>query len=114
MSYLMTLIDVRKDLVNAVNRIDAYETLCVRMEWGTEDTSDKQTGAFNTVCARVLSAANRLALMPEERDKLVTLLRQERIRSEGLAQTNERLRAENQRLTEANVMMVQGRPGRAA
>jgi hypothetical protein len=52
--------------------------------------------------------------MPEEREKLVTLLRQERIRSEGLAQTNERLRAENQRLTEANVRMVQGRPGRAA
>lgn len=105
-SYLPTLIDVRKDLVNAVNRIYDYETLCVRMELGTENTQEKQTGAFHTICARVLSAANRLDLLPEERSQLVRKLETLKIENEGLRGTNTRQREQITHLEAALVRLT--------
>jgi hypothetical protein len=112
MSYLMTLIDVRKDLVNAINRIDAYETLCVRMEWGTEDTSEKQLGAFHTVCARVIQAYNRLDLNASDREKLLRLNDQLRTENIALKTLAERQREQLAHLNAAMERMVM--QGRAA
>lgn len=105
-SYLPTLLSVRGELYTAVSKIAAYEALCSRMEWGPEDTSGKQGKAFAEISARVLSAAMRLDLIPQEREKLMDLLRQERIRNEGLARTNERLREANKHLEAALVRLT--------
>lgn len=105
-SYLPTLLAVRPKLVHAVNRIDAYHVLCLRTEWGTEDTTEKQTGAFHTICAQVVSAANQLDLMPEERAMLVRKLETARIENEGLRATNERQRTVIANLEKAVVQMT--------
>lgn len=105
-SYLPTLLAVRPRLVQAVNRIDAYEVLCTRTAWGTEDTSERQTGAFHTICACVVAAANQLDLMPEERAALVRKLETARIENEGLRATNERQRTVIQNLEAALVRLT--------
>ena len=105
-SYLPTLLAVRPRLVNAINRIDAYQVLCLRTEWGTEDTAEQQTGAFHTVCACVIAAANQLDLMPEERAALVRKLETARIENEGLRATNDRLRSDKQHLEAALVRLT--------
>lgn len=100
-SYLPTLLDVRKDLVSAVNRIDAYETLCQRMAWGTEDTAEQQTGAFHTICARVIQAYNRLDLNGSDREKLVRIAEQLRTENTALKAVTERQREQLQHLNAA-------------
>ena len=105
-SYLPTLLQVRTDLQTALNRIDAYEVLCHRTEWAGVDTTEKQAGAFHTVCARVIAAANRLELRPEERSQLVRTLETLRIENTALRETNDRLRESNKHLEAALVRLT--------
>jgi hypothetical protein len=108
-SYLPALLSILPDLHTALHEIGAYHQACARLEWNGADTSKKQRTAFENVKRRVLAAANRLDLLPEERANLVKQLKHARTENAGLKDTVARLQEENRRLTEANVIAMQGR-----
>lgn len=107
-SYLPTLLQVRADLHTALARIHAYEVASARMEWSRADTTGEQGRAWDTIRARVLAAANRLDLVPQDRQNLVAINRQLRIENEGLRGTVARLSQQIAQLTDANVRQAEG------
>ncbi len=100
-SYLPMLTSIRGDLHTALNKIDAYESLCAQREWTGKDVSAAQTRAVQTIRARVLAAANRLDLIPQDRERLERTVRTLRDENEGLRATVARQRAKLEQLNAA-------------
>jgi hypothetical protein len=59
-SYLPMLLLLRSDMQTIVNKIDAYEQLCIRGAWGTEDVSGKQERLVASIQRRLMQAARRV------------------------------------------------------
>lgn len=111
-SYLPTLLKVRQSTRTVDNAIDAYEVLSLRMEWGTPDVAAiqrKQANAVNTIKSRLRDAYDLLDCGPTERERFARELRRSRDENAALRDTVQRLQADNQRLTAANVAAMEGR-----
>jgi len=87
---------VLRDRINtAKNAIDALERFEFAHEWGAVYAEEKRENAMKNIERAVLAAADAIGVYPSEamayRDQIV------------------RLQAENRRLTDANVIAMQGR-----
>jgi hypothetical protein len=87
---------VLRDRINtAKNAIDALERFEFAHEWGAVYAEEKRENAMKNIERAVLAAADAIGVYPSEamayRDQIV------------------RLQEENRRLTEANVIAMQGR-----
>ena len=102
MSYLPALLSILPDIATVENGIKAYHAACLRREWNGTDTDDKQRAAFNTIKRRLLAAANRLDVAPDERQRMTKAYDHLKALNEGLMQTIERQREQIAQLTAAN------------
>jgi hypothetical protein len=109
MSYLPALLSILPDIATVENGIKAYHAACLRQEWNGTDTGDKQRAAFNTIKRRLLAAANRLDVAPDERDRMTKAHAQLKLMNEGLLETIERQREQIAQLTAANAGQYRGR-----
>lgn len=108
-SYLPALLSVLPDLYTVENGIKAYQQACNRMEWNGTDTADKQRAAFHTIQRRLLAAANRLDVFPDERQRMTKAYADLKALSEGQAEIITRQREQIAQLTQANANYYGGR-----
>lgn len=86
---------LRDRLRTAVNALDTYERLEIAAAWGADASDKKREAALKTIERTVLDAADAIGVKPSDqmfyRDCIT------------------RLQEENQRLTAANVRLIEGK-----
>ena len=78
-----------------INKLDALERMEFAAELGALASEQKRNVAYAVIEREMIACADVIGVAPSEKVMLTDIIA--------------RLRAENQRLTEANVMLMQGR-----
>ena len=86
---------LRDRLRTCINALDTLERFEFAAEHGMVYSEEKRENAYKTIERTVIDAADTIGVSPSEKVWLTDIIA--------------RLRAENHRLTEANVMLMQGR-----
>lgn len=108
-AYLPTVLIVEADLNTAIVKCHAFRVACERTEWTRTNTDGERARAYETICARVRAAYDRLDLGPTSRETMAKEMKHSRTVAAALREEVARLQEENRRLTAANVDLLHGR-----